>query len=118
MYPAIARLHGFRGICATSPSPVSEFRLVELVDGGLPGRAYTSPNNEIAVGRDGCDMTYAGDPHLSQRHFKVSLGSVGPIVTDLGSSNGTFIRIKEPMRLRHADYVFIGQQLLRVEIAV
>ena len=35
---------------------------------------------------------------------------------DLGSKNGTFLRLKEESLLSHGDYVFIGQQLLRVEI--
>jgi pSer/pThr/pTyr-binding forkhead associated (FHA) protein len=38
-------------------------------------------------------------------------------VTDLGSKNGTFTRIAGESPLEHGDYVFLGQQLLRVEIS-
>ena len=37
-------------------------------------------------------------------------------VTDLGSRNGTFVRVTVERVLKHSDYVFLGQQLLRVEI--
>jgi DNA-directed RNA polymerase specialized sigma24 family protein len=37
-------------------------------------------------------------------------------LTDLGSKNGTFLRINGDTVLEHGDYVFMGQQLLRVEI--
>ena len=37
-------------------------------------------------------------------------------LTDLGSKNGTFVRINDESPLDHGDYVFLGQQLLRVEI--
>ena len=37
-------------------------------------------------------------------------------LTDLTSKNGTFLRIAGERALVHGDYVFMGQQLLRVEI--
>jgi hypothetical protein len=37
-------------------------------------------------------------------------------LTDTGSRNGTFARIEEARELFHGDYLFVGQQLLRVEI--
>ena len=37
-------------------------------------------------------------------------------VSDLSSKNGTFLRIRGEQPLAHGDYVFMGQQLLRVEI--
>jgi pSer/pThr/pTyr-binding forkhead associated (FHA) protein len=38
-------------------------------------------------------------------------------ISDLGSKNGTFVRIGDETQLIHGDYVFLGQQLLRVEIS-
>jgi len=37
-------------------------------------------------------------------------------LTDLGSKNGTFLRVVGEQALGHGDYVFMGQQLLRVEV--
>ena len=38
------------------------------------------------------------------------------VLADLSSRNGTFVRIVGEHVLDHGDYVFMGQELLRVEI--
>jgi pSer/pThr/pTyr-binding forkhead associated (FHA) protein len=37
-------------------------------------------------------------------------------LADLGSSNGTFLQIREAVRLRHGDHFRIGQQLFRFDV--
>ena len=46
----------------------------------------------------------------------VSATADGYVLSDMGSKNGTFARIEEPYTLPHGGYVFLGQQLLRVEM--
>ena len=46
----------------------------------------------------------------------MSFSDAGLLVTDLGSKNGTFVRVDGEHALQHGDYIFMGQQLLRVEI--
>ena len=36
-------------------------------------------------------------------------------LADLGSSNGTFLQVREEVRLRHGDHFRIGQQLFRFD---
>ena len=36
------------------------------------------------------------------------------MLTDLGSSNGTFVRLREEAELRSGDVLLMGQQLFRV----
>ena len=50
------------------------------------------------------------------RHAQLHLSQAVLSVTDLGSRNGTFVRVTGEYVLKHGDYVFLGQQLLRVEI--
>ena len=38
------------------------------------------------------------------------------ILSDLGSTNGTYIRIKEETALASGDFVLLGQQLFRVDL--
>lgn len=100
-----------------SPRREKRFRLVEIGAGGIPCRAYASPNNEVAVGRTGCDLSFPLDIFMSPRHFSVSASKLEPTVQDLGSHNGTFIRLRAPTELRHGDLIFMGEQLLRVELS-
>ncbi|MCA9562407.1 MAG: FHA domain-containing protein [Myxococcales bacterium] len=100
-----------------SPSRHERLRVMQILDGGLPGKVAASPHGELTVGRQGCDLTVEDDNHMSKRHARLTLERDGRILlADLGSKNGTFIRIKGETQLRHGDYVFIGQELLRVEI--
>ena len=38
------------------------------------------------------------------------------VLTDLDSKNGTFFKIEGEHELVHGNYIFMGRQLLRVEI--
>jgi pSer/pThr/pTyr-binding forkhead associated (FHA) protein len=37
-------------------------------------------------------------------------------LVDADSKNGTYVRIKSPTPLQHGDYLFLGRELLRVEM--
>jgi pSer/pThr/pTyr-binding forkhead associated (FHA) protein len=102
-----------------SPRRASRMRLVQLLRGGDVGLCVRASGEVITLGRDGNDVNFPDDPFISGRHAQVSFSgsqNQGMLLTDLGSKNGTFIRIRQDMLLGHGDYVFMGQQLLRVEI--
>jgi pSer/pThr/pTyr-binding forkhead associated (FHA) protein len=76
---------------------------------------------ETVIGRESGDIVFTDDPFLSRRHAAVRFhGGEGQrrrfTLADLGSSNGTFLRIRDEVRLRHGDHFRIGQQLLRFDI--
>src|SRR4029453_13987925 len=76
---------------------------------------------EVTVGRDPDADLSVSHPLVSRRHLVLRPGTVGWIVEDAGSTNGTFqdgrriswLRIDGPMRLRLGDPD--GGQELRVE---
>lgn len=43
------------------------------------------------IGREGCDLTIAGDRHISRRHAQISFEDGLFYIVDFGSSNGTFV---------------------------
>jgi len=53
---------------------------------------------------------------MSRRHAAVTWDGRRAQVTDLGSSNGTFVRITGATVLKHGDHVRMGDQLLRIEL--
>lgn len=99
-----------------SPPRPYLFRIIQILPGGKEGKVYASPNNEVSLGREGCDMNFALDRHASRRHAAVVQEGERFVLRDLGSSNGTFLATRGKQPLEHGDYVYIGQQLLRVEI--
>ena len=85
--------------------------------GGEAGWVFRQTGEVTSIGREGNDINFPDDPFISGHHAELRLTSPTMLsVTDLGSRNGTFVRISAEHVLKHGDYVFMGQQLLRVEI--
>jgi pSer/pThr/pTyr-binding forkhead associated (FHA) protein len=92
------------------------FEIVQQIRGGSSGWVYRPQAEKVTIGREGNDINFPEDPFISGHHAQLQLTGGVLTVTDLGSRNGTFIRITGERMLKHGDYVFLGQQLLRVEI--
>ena len=100
-----------------SPRRASRMRLVQKLRGGDIGLIYRARGDTISIGRENNDVNFPDDPFISGHHSRVAIGADGRFtLSDPGSKNGTFIRVDGETPLSHGDYVFIGQQLLRVEI--
>ncbi|HJZ87743.1 MAG TPA: FHA domain-containing protein [Polyangia bacterium] len=102
----------------SSPKRPSKLQLMQRLRGGDIGMVFRSRADTLTIGREGNDLNFPDDPFISGHHAKVACADGGSFtLTDLGSKNGTFIRIAGEAALTHGDYVFIGQQLLRVEVS-
>jgi pSer/pThr/pTyr-binding forkhead associated (FHA) protein/RNA polymerase subunit RPABC4/transcription elongation factor Spt4 len=84
--------------------------------GGQIGWVHRTAGDVVTIGRENNDINFPDDPFISGRHAELKLTGDMLSVTDLGSRNGTFVRVHGERILKHGDYVFLGQQLLRVEI--
>ncbi len=99
-----------------SPPEDYKFRVVHVVESGRDGRASCSPNNDILVGREGCDLNFPNDPHVSPRHARLTWSDGHVIVTDQDSKNGTFVEVRGERKLQDGDYVMFGSEIVRVEV--
>lgn len=99
-----------------SPRRGAALRVVQTLRGGDTGLAFCSATGTIRVGREGNDIDFPDDPFISGQHAQVTYERGKLVLTDLASKNGTFVRVAGERPLDHGDYVFMGQQLLRVEI--
>lgn len=93
-----------------------DLKVVELMEGGEPGNAAHVRGEPLFIGREDCDLTFHEDEQMELRHVQVEPTPNGCRLTDLGTKNGTFIRMAGDAPLQHGDYVIIGRQLLRVEV--
>ena len=87
--------------------------------GGGEGRIVSAQGAALTMGREGNTLNFPQDRFISGRHARLDAASDSHhvILTDTGSRNGTFVRTKGALELFHGDYLFVGQQLLRVEIS-
>src|SRR5439155_15204443 len=90
--------------------------VTQQLRGGSTGWVFRPVGDNATLGREGNDINFPDDPFISGRHAQLRVADGVLSITDLGSRNGTFVRVNGEEPLRHGDYVFLGQQLLRVEI--
>lgn len=101
-----------------TPLPAPRLHVTQLLAGGLPGRVVSTDRDTLTIGREGCDMSFPQDRFMSGRHLRLDqLPDETLQLNDIGSLNGTFVRITEPpVTLRRGDEILVGSTLLRLEI--
>ena len=99
-----------------SPTKSWSFKVVQILAGGVEGMVVHDEEGKVVIGREDCHMNFLNDHYLSPKHAEVISSSGSFTLTDLDSQNGTFVRIQGERKLAHGDYIFLGKQLLRVEV--
>lgn len=98
------------------------FLRVEITAAGQDGRQLKVDGPVIALGRDpASQLPFDGNTSLavSWRHARIDLAKSGATLTDLGSSNGTFLngqQVKGTNPLRTGDVVSLGQTGPKVRV--
>ena len=100
----------------SSPKHQTQFRLVQILQGGDEGMVVHARGQSLQIGREGGDLNFPGDLYMSASHCKLEESGGKLTLTDLNSRNGSYVRLKAERELAHGDYLFIGRKLLRVEI--
>ncbi len=100
----------------SSPRRPSSFRITQILQGGTEGMVYCSPSEAAFIGREECDLNFPVDIYMSGRHARVEMAGESFQLVDEDSRNGTYIRLRQERELAHGDYLFLGRQLLRVEM--
>ncbi len=90
-------------------------RIMQLLDGGGTGEVFLLRRGDNAIGREAGQVCFPSDRYVSARHARIDISETGMVLTDLGSSNGTFVRIPGPEQVVSGDQVLIGMRLLRIE---
>ena len=61
-------------------------------------------------------MLFPEDGYVSGLHCRLACEGGKLTLTDLGSSNGTFIRLRDETDVQNGDVLLMGQQLFRVSM--
>jgi pSer/pThr/pTyr-binding forkhead associated (FHA) protein len=120
----IVRIEELKGQ-AKSPDGVERFgspahgyigRLALVIGRDTTGNAFPIPERGVHLGRERGDILFSEDGYVSGLHCRVAPGPDGHVqLTDVGSSNGTFIRLRKEHPLTPGDILLMGQQLFRVD---
>jgi pSer/pThr/pTyr-binding forkhead associated (FHA) protein len=90
-------------------------RLVAVRRDGTDGATYPITAEQFDIGRSEGELLF-DDPHMANRHARISLRNGQYVLLPLEARNGIYIRIHQPVELVDGDHVLIGKQVLRYEV--
>lgn len=80
------------------------------------GSAAPLTRRDFIIGKDpACDLAIPDDEYVSRRHARLRHEDGLVFLEDLGSSNGTLLRLRRAIVLEAGDEIVIGTQVLRLE---
>ncbi|PZR56961.1 MAG: hypothetical protein DLM50_07285 [Candidatus Meridianibacter frigidus] len=85
---------------------------------GVPQDGFFALTGPVTIGRSRQSDIVLADPRISRQHARVELQPAGPVLRDLGSTNGTFVdgrRLNGTLQLHSGMVVGIGNTMLRLE---
>ena len=92
-------------------------RIALVIGRDTTGNAFPVPESGIHLGRERGDVLFSEDGYVSGLHCRIARERDGNIyLTDVGSSNGTFVRLRAEHTLEPGDVLLMGQQLFRVDM--
>lgn len=98
-----------------TPNPGFWGRLSVIVGRDVDGSAFPLFGEAIVLGRERGDILFPEDGYVSGTHARIALRDDHVYLTDLGSSNGTFLRLRHERTVPTGSYMLMGQQLFRLE---
>jgi len=79
------------------------------------GESVVMSDDEFTIGKaPECGLAIQDD-YVSRRHARLTASDGMLYVEDLGSSNGTFLRVRHPIVLEAGDEILIGSTVLKVQ---
>jgi pSer/pThr/pTyr-binding forkhead associated (FHA) protein len=99
-----------------APSKGYVGRIALVIGREETGNAFPIPEGGVHLGRERGDILFPEDGYVSGLHCRLTWDGQRLFLTDLGSSNGTFVRIAGEADVRAGDVLLMGQQLFRVSI--
>ena len=101
-----------------SPADGYVARLALVIGRDTTGNAFPVPRTGVHLGRERGDILFSEDGYVSGLHCQIAPADDGRIyLTDVGSSNGTFVRLASEYAVSNGDILLMGQQLFRVDVA-
>jgi pSer/pThr/pTyr-binding forkhead associated (FHA) protein len=98
-----------------TPNPGFWGRLSVIVGRDVDGSAFPLFGESIVLGRERGDILFPEDGYVSGTHTRIALRDDRVFLSDLGSSNGTFLRLRQERTVPTGAFMLMGQQLFRLE---
>ncbi len=90
-------------------------RLCLIIGRETSGNCFPISPDGIHLGRERGEVVFAEDGYVSGLHCRVHAEAGHIYLTDVGSSNGTFVRVIGESMVPASTYLLMGQQLFRAD---
>jgi pSer/pThr/pTyr-binding forkhead associated (FHA) protein len=98
-----------------SPNTGLAGRICLITGREATGNCYPVPSHGLHLGRERGDILFPEDGYVSGLHCRLHEEGGRIFLTDVGSSNGTFVRVRGSQSIPSGSLLLMGQQLFRVE---
>jgi len=118
LYEAIEPPSPPRDGVAPVGSPIEGYwgRVSLVVGRDSTANAFPVGGDGVTLGRERGDLLFPEDGYVSGLHCRLTTENGRVFLTDLGSSNGTFLRLKAERAVQNGDFLLLGQQLFKVTL--
>jgi pSer/pThr/pTyr-binding forkhead associated (FHA) protein len=89
-------------------------RIAMVLSRSKTGTAFPVPETGLNLGRERGEVLFADDGYVSGLHCRISYEDSQAYLADLGSSNGTFVRVNGVETFENGEVLLMGQQLFRI----
>ena len=90
-------------------------RLRQITAAGTSRDVYHLTRSDLILGREQGDIVFSDDEFMSRRHALLQFRGSRALVSDQGSSNGTYVRLTGQHVLEPGQMLRLGDELLRFE---
>ncbi|CAN5574695.1 hypothetical protein BH11MYX1_BH11MYX1_22670 [soil metagenome] len=97
-----------------SPNPGYWGKLTVIIGREVTGAVFPLLGESVTLGRERGEINFPDDGYVSGLHARVTLRDGRVLLADLGSSNGTFVKVNGERGVGHESFVLLGQQLFRL----
>ncbi len=97
-----------------SPNPGYWGKLIVIIGRDVTGAVFPLLGEAVTLGRERGEINFPDDGYVSGLHARITLREGRAFLSDLGSSNGTFIKVNGERAIGHDSFVLLGQQLFRI----
>jgi pSer/pThr/pTyr-binding forkhead associated (FHA) protein len=99
-----------------SPNPGYWGKITVIIGNGVDGSAFPLLGDSVSLGRERGDINFPDDGYVSGLHARMTCREGKVYLADMGSSNGTFVRVRGERPLNSESYILLGQQLFRLSL--
>lgn len=98
-----------------SPNPGYLGRISLVIGRDSFGNSFLIPPDGAHIGRERGDVIFPEDGYVSGLHCRINSEGGRTVLTDVGSSNGTFVRLRAEHECKNGELLLMGQQLFRLQ---